>query len=81
MASGAAVFGVKKLKETRDSAAVIELYAALARHQNIGDLTADEIKAIDSKYGISLAGSRVPEMKAVYDTYIESVIPTTEALK
>ena len=79
--SGAALFAVKKLKERREGAAVLELYAALSRHQNIGDLSAEEIRAIDSKFGINLASSRVPEMKAVYDKFIESVIPISTPLR
>lgn len=81
VASGAALFGVKKLKERRDSAAVLALYHALASHPDLGALTAEEIRGVGEKYSVDLAKGRVAEMKSVYDTFVESVIPVEGQLE
>ena len=81
VAAGVALFGVNKLKETRESAAVLALYQALANCDDLSTLSADEIAAVGAKYDIQLAQQRVAEVKAVYDTFVESVIPVNEPLK
>ena len=81
VASGVALFGVKKLKEKRESAAVIALYQVLANHRDLGSLSAEEISTVGSKFGISLAKSRIAEMKSAYGTFLESVIPIEDPLK
>ena len=75
LAAGAALFGVKALKEKRESGATVELYNALAAKGDLSDLTRADIEAIQAKYDVNLAGKRVDEVKAVYDTFVESVIP------
>ena len=81
MAAGIALFGVNKLKEKRESAAVLALYQALANCEDLNSLSANDIAAIGSKYDVQLAQQRVAEVKAVYDTFVESVIPVNEPLK
>lgn len=81
VASGAAFFGVKKLKEKREAAAVIALYQILATHKDLSQLSAEEISSVGSKFGINLAKSRIAEMKSAYGTFLESVIPVEEQLK
>ncbi len=81
IASGAAFFGVKKLKEKREAAAVIALYQVLATHKNLSELSAEEISSVGGKFGINLAKSRIAEMKSAYGTFLESVIPVEEPLK
>ena len=81
VASGAAFFGVKKLKEKREAAAVIALFQVLATHRDLSELSADEISSVGSKFGINLAKSRIAEMKSAYGTFLESVIPVEEPLK
>lgn len=78
--AGAAAFGVKVLKEKHESAAVLALYETLAKHQQLSDLTAEEVKAIGERYGVDLSVKCAPEMKGVYDTFIESNIPVKTPL-
>lgn len=80
-ASGAAVFGLNKVKEKREAAAVIALYQLLANHRDLGTLSAGEISDVGSKFGISLARNRIAEMKSVYSTFLESVIPIEDNLQ
>lgn len=80
-ASGAALFGAKKLKEKRESAAVIALYQMLANHQDLSQLSAEEISSVGTKYGISLATSRAVEMRTAYSSFLESVIPVEDSLR
>ena len=81
VASGAALFGAKKLKEKREAAAVIALYQVLATHKDLSQLSAEEISSVGSKFGLNLAKSRIAEMKSAYSTFLESVIPVEEPLK
>ena len=81
VASGAALFGVKKLKEKRESAAVLALYQTLASHPDLASLTPEEIRGVGEKYSVDLVKGRVAEMKAVYDTFVESVIPVEGPLE
>lgn len=81
VASGAALFGVNKLKEKREAAAVIALYQVLANHRDLSTLRAQEISDVGAKFGISLAKNRIAEMKSAYGTFLESVIPIDDSLK
>lgn len=81
LGAGLAAFGVRKLKEKREAAAAVVLYETLAGHPDIGNLTAEEVKAIGDRFDVNLAARCGPEVRAVYDTFIESVIPVKTPLR
>eukprot|EP00887_Chlorella_sp_A99_P004420 scaffold30.g4420.t1 len=69
-AAGAALGGLValKLKERRSSAAMIELANLL-------------VAAIEAKYGTRLAVSSADELKAIYGTFVEAVVPPDRAIE
>ncbi|KAI8112260.1 hypothetical protein M9434_003584 [Picochlorum sp. BPE23] len=74
---GAALGGyvAMQLKERRESAAIIELSNVLVEMNNPSLLTREMVAAVEAKYGIELCVSCLEEMKSLYGTFIEAVIP------
>lgn len=74
---GAAVGGfvAMKLKEKRESAAIIELSNILVDMDNPALISRDVVTQVEEKYGISLCISCLEEMKSLYGTFVEAVIP------
>lgn len=80
-AAGAALGGyvTLQLKSKRQSAAIIELANLLV---GLGDptlLTHDQVAAIEAKYGTTLMEACPEEVKAVYGTLVEALIPKGDA--
>jgi hypothetical protein len=80
-AAGVAVgtFLTFKLKATRQSAAIIELANLLVSLGDPTALTREQVAAIESKYGTSLAASYPEELKGMYGAFVEAVVPTGDA--
>ncbi|KAK9829243.1 hypothetical protein WJX72_004725 [[Myrmecia] bisecta] len=74
LAGGAAVTA-KQLQEKRTSAAAIELYNELAALEDADSLSRQQVEAVGSKYGVDLAQKVTEELKQIYDTYLENLIP------
>ena len=74
---GAAVGGfiTLKLKEKRESAAIIELCNVLVEMNDPSLLTREMVESVEAKYGVKLCESCLEEMKSLYGTYVEAVIP------
>lgn len=80
-AAGAALGGLValKLKERRSSAAMIELANLLVSLEDPSTLTREQVAAIEAKYGTRLAVSSADELKAIYGTFVEAVVPPGDA--
>lgn len=78
---GAAVGGYAtlKLKEIRQSAAIIELCNFLVSLGDPTALTRDQVLVIEAKYGCSLTECCLEELKSVYGTFVEAAIPAGDA--
>lgn len=71
-------FVTMKLKEIRQSAAIIELSNLLV---DLGDptaLTREQVVAIEDKYGAVLSSSSLEELKSIYGAFVEAAIPAGE---
>jgi hypothetical protein len=64
-----------QLKERRSSAAIIELFNILVTLGNPALLTREMVLAVEAKYGTSLLESAPEELKSLYGTVVEAVIP------
>lgn len=65
-----------KLKEIRQSAAIIELSNFLVELGDPTVLTREQVAAIENKYGASLATSNLEELKSIYGAFVEAAIPS-----
>ena len=74
---GAAIGGyvTLKLKEIRQTAAVIELSNVLVALGDPTALTREQVLAIEAKYGTPLAESCLEDLKSLYGTFVEAYIP------
>lgn len=73
--AAAAAFITLKLKEIRQSAAAVELANVLAQMGDPTLLTRDAVAAIETKYGIVLATDSLEDVKNLYGTFVQAVIP------
>ena len=80
-AIGAAIGGyvTLKLKEIRQSAAIVELANVLVDLNDPTALTRDHVIAIEAKFGAPLLESCPEELKSIYGTFVEAVIPGGDA--
>jgi hypothetical protein len=78
---GAAIAGflTLKLKDIRQSAAIVELSNYLVQLGDPTALTRDAVAAIEAKYGATLVASSLEELKSIYGAFIEAAIPAGDA--
>jgi len=81
--AGAGAFAVVKGQERRGKAAAVELHNTLAQPGfDAGDLSRDMVDATGRKYGVDMAEKLTDELKVLYDSYIQAVLPPgTEPLR
>ncbi len=68
-----------KLKEKRQSAAIIELANTLVALGDPTALTRDTVAALEAKYGIVLAVDSLESLKSLYGSFVEAAIPPGDA--
>lgn len=78
---GAAVGGfiTLKLQEKRQSAAIIELSNLLVEMGDPTKLTREQVEAVEAKYGAPLVTSCLEDVKSLYGTFVEAIIPAGSA--
>ena len=76
-AAGAALGGFLflRIKEVRQSAAIIELSNLLSQLESPDMLTREAVSQIEAKYGAPLVSSSLEGLKSIYGTFVEFVIP------
>ena len=78
---GAALGGfvAMKMKEKRESAAIIELSNILVDMDDPRKLSREIVAGVEAKYGIEMCTSCLEEMKSLYGTFVEGSIPAGAA--
>lgn len=76
LAGAGAVYAGYQAKKKRDSAAVVELYNAIVELPDPSALTDADVLAVGNKYGISMRKDALERMQKIYETYLESLIPS-----
>ncbi len=66
----------RQAKKIRDRAAVVDLFNLLVGMEEPADLTADDVKAVGDKYGISMRKDQLEGLQQIFGQYLENVIPT-----
>lgn len=78
---GAAIGGYAtlKLKEIRQTAAIIELSNILVALGDPTLLTREQVLFVEAKYGTTLVEACLEDLKSLYGTFVEAYIPTGDA--
>jgi len=76
-ALGAAIGGfvTVKLQEKRKSASIIELSNLLVQMGDPTQLTREQVAEVEAKYGATLTSSCLEDVKSLYGTFVEAVVP------